>query len=65
MISDVEIPRMLIPSAASVSNTFSATPEWERIAMPTMETLAILSSPTTRSAPTSFAAFSVNCIAFL
>src|SRR4030065_469154 len=65
LISEVLIPRMLIPSEASVSNTFVATPEWERIAIPTMETLAILSSPTTLSAPISLAVPSATILAFL
>ena len=51
LISDVEIISMLTRSRESASNIFAATPEWLRIPMPTIESLAIPSSVVTSPAP--------------
>ncbi len=42
---------MLIPSSESARNILLAMPTWLRMPMPTMETLQILVSPSTRSVP--------------
>src|SRR6202042_3254060 len=47
LIGDVEIISMLMSSAASVSNTFAATPGCERIPAPTIDTLPIRRSVST------------------
>jgi AraC-like DNA-binding protein len=46
LISDVVMTLMLMPSRASASNIFAATPAWLRIPMPTTETLATSVSAT-------------------
>ncbi|MCY1179091.1 hypothetical protein D9M73_194720 [compost metagenome] len=58
LISDVEIIWMLMVSLASASNMRLATPAWERMPTPTIDTLAILVSPMTSRAPSSPAVFS-------
>ena len=50
-ISLVLIAWMLIPSAASNENIFAATPAWERIPRPTMDTLTTSGSNSTDVAP--------------
>ena len=52
LISLVEIISMLMPAAASAWNIFAATPAWERMPTPTMETFAT-SSPNTMLPPPS------------
>src|SRR6185295_4943497 len=47
LISEVEIIWMLMPSSASVRNICAAIPAWERMPMPTIDTLAMRSSPVT------------------
>ena len=44
LIGEVEIISMLIPSPPSTSKTLAATPGWERMPAPTIETLPIRSS---------------------
>ena len=43
LIGEVEIMSMFTPSSASTAKTFAATPGWERIPAPTIETLPISS----------------------
>src|SRR5471030_506216 len=57
LISDVEIIWMLMLSLARASNMRLATPAWERMPTPTIDTLAILVSPTTSRAPIPLAVF--------
>ena len=47
LISEVEIIWMLMPSSASVRNMRAAMPACERMPMPTIDTLAMRSSPDT------------------
>ena len=47
LISEVEIIWMLMPSSARVRNICAAMPACERMPMPTIDTLAIRSSPDT------------------
>ena len=49
LIGEVEIISMLIPFSPSVWKTFAATPGWLRIPAPTIETLPIRSSVSSRS----------------
>ena len=52
-IDDVEIISMFTPSAASASNMSAATPGFDLIPAPTSESLAMPSSVSYRTAPTS------------
>ena len=56
---------MLIPSCDRVWNILVATPEWDRMPTPTMDTLAIDSSVATPAAPISLADSSTIFNAFL
>ena len=51
LISDVLIIMMLIPSLAMAENILAATPEWERMPTPMMETLVVIAyrQPVTRA----------------
>ena len=49
LIGEVEIISMLIPFSPRVWKTFAATPGWLRIPAPTIETLPIRSSVSSRS----------------